>query len=199
MKKLCLFALVLTAAFAVQAQSTSFGLKGGLNLATLSINGSSSNYQNRAGFYGGLFAQVRVSPQLAIQPEVVYSSQGTKYDDGEFDHSLKLNYVNIPVMLKAFVGRGFFAEVGPQVGFLTGVADKVNDVETNAYETSDFKKSDVALGFGLGFSSAAGLGLGARYNLGLIDINNSGLSNNIKNNVLQVGLTYKLGGLTGRR
>lgn len=198
MKQLSILALALMASFAVQAQSPGFGLKGGLNLASLSVNRNSSGYQNRAGFYGGLFAHVPVGPQLAIQPEVVYSSQGTKYTAGSLEHNLALNYVNIPVMLQAMVGRGFFAEVGPQVGFLTGAADKVGDVESGATTTKDFKKSDVALGFGLGYSGTSGVGIGARYNLGLTDINNSGLSNNLKNNVLQIGLTYRLSG-SGRR
>lgn len=192
MKQLSLFALMVTMAFMAQAQTTTIGLKGGLNLASLSRNGNSSAYQNRAGFYGGLFAHVPVGLQLAIQPEAVYSSQGTKYTTGSFEHNLQVNYVNIPVMVQAMVGRGFFAEVGPQFGFLTGVSDKVNDVETAAFTSSDFKKSDVALGFGLGYSGVSGLGIGARYNLGLTDINNSGLSNNLKNNVLQIGLTYAL-------
>jgi opacity protein-like surface antigen len=194
MKQLSMLVLAVMASVAVRAQSASFGLKGGLNLATLSVSQDSRDFQNRAGFFGGLFAHVPLGTQLAIQPEVVYSSQGTKYtDDDNFEHNLRLNYVNIPVMLQAMVGRGFFAEVGPQIGFLVGAADKIGDVETGAVTTKDFKKNDVALGFGLGYSGMSGLGIGARYNLGLTDINNSGLSNNLKNNVLQIGLTYQLG------
>lgn len=192
MKKIYFLTLTVMAGFAATAQNASFGLKGGLNLSTLSANGSSKGYQNSVGFHGGLFANVPVSQQIAIQPEVVYSTQGTKYTAGAFEHNLKLSYVNIPVMVQAMVGRGFFAEVGPQLGILTGTADKVGDQETGAFETNDFKKTDVALGFGLGFSGNSGLGVGARYNLGLTDINATGRSNNLKNNVLQIGLTYKL-------
>lgn len=198
MKKIYLLALVAMAGFAVQAQSTDIGLKGGINLATWSNNGSGAAYANRLGFNGGLFAQVHVTPQFAVQPEVVYSSQGTKYTISGQEHDLKLNYVNIPVMLQAMVGRGFYAEAGPQIGFLTGTADKVGDVETGYFTTNDFKKNDVALGVGLGYSGASALGIGARYNFGLTNINNVG-SNKIKNNVLQVGLTYKFSGATGRR
>lgn len=197
MKKLGLLTFVVMAGFAVNAQSTNFGIKGGLNLATWSNNNSGVGYQNRAAYNAGLFAQVHVSPQLAIQPEVVYSSQGTKYTVANQEHNLALNYVNIPVMIQAMVGRGFFAEAGPQLGFLTGTADKVNDVETNYFTTSDFKKTDVAVGFGVGYSGLSGLGLGARYNLGLTNINNVG-NNSIKNNVLQIDLTYKFSG-AGRR
>lgn len=190
MKQLSLLALLVATTFAVQAQNVDFGLKGGLNLATWSNNGNGAGYSNRAGFNAGLFGQVRLGPQFAIQPEVLYSSQGTKYTVGNTEHNLALNYVNIPVMLQALVGRGFYAEAGPQIGFLTSVTDKVNDVETGYFNSADFKKSDVALGVGLGYTGMAGVGLDARYNFGLTNINNAG-SNNIKNNVLQIDLTYK--------
>ena len=196
MKKISLLTLMVTAGFIVSAQNINFGLKGGLNLATLD-NNQNNNIQNRIGFHGGLFANIPVSSQIAIQPEVVYSSQGAKYDVGNEDLSLALNYVNIPLMLQAMVGRGFYAQAGPQFGILTGVADKINDTEIGAVTIDDFKKTDVALGFGLGYKGLSGFGIDARYNLGLTNINNSGTAN-IKNNVLQIGLMLQLGG-TGRR
>lgn len=197
MKKISLLTLVVMAAFAVQAQTPGFGLKGGANLATWSNNNSGIGYQNRVGFYGGLFAHIPAGYNVAIQPEVVYSGQGTKYTYENTEHNLALNYVNIPVMVQAMVGRGFYAEAGPQLGLLTSTSDKVNGEETNFLESSDFKKTDVGIGFGLGYSGNSGLGINARYNLGLTNINNNG-SNSIKNNALQIGLTLKLGGV-GRR
>ena len=198
MKKIYLFTVLVMAGFAVQAQRADIGLKGGLNLATWSNNGSGAAYQNRLGFNGGLFAKIFATPQLSIQPEVVYSSQGTKYTVGSQEHDLKLNYVNIPVMLQANVGGGLYAEAGPQLGFLIGTADKVGDYETDYFTTNDFKKNDVAIGLGLGYAGTSGFGVNARYNLGLTNINNVG-TNKIKNNVLQVGLTMRLSGNGGRR
>ncbi|HEV7330778.1 MAG TPA: porin family protein [Flavisolibacter sp.] len=192
MKKISLLAFFVMAAFVMQAQTTGFGLKGGLNLATWSNNGSSVNYQNRVGFNAGLFANVNVSPNFAVQPEVVYSSQGTKYNIGDQEHNLQMNYINIPVMLQAKVGGGLYAQAGPQVGFLMNVEDKVQDIETGFFSKEDFKSTDVSLGFGIGYSGVSPIGVDARYNLGLSNINEAG-SNKIKNNVLQIGLTYKFG------
>lgn len=198
MKKISLLlTLAVIATVAVQAQTASFGLKGGLNLSSWTNNNNAAGYQNRVGFNGGLFAHIPAGTNLAIQPEVVYSSQGTKYTVSNIEHNLKLNYVNIPVMIQAMVGRGFYAEAGPQVGFLTGTADKVGDTETGFFSTSDFKSTDVGVGFGVGYQSTSGLGIGARYNLGLTNINNTG-TNKIRNNVLQIDLMLGLGG-AGRR
>ena len=196
MKKISIFTFMALAAFAVNAQTVNFGLKGGLNMATLDSK-ESNDIKNRLAYHAGVFANIPVNTQIAIQPEAVYSSQGAKYTEGGFEHSLALNYVNIPVMVQAMVGRGFYAEVGPQLGILTGTADKVNDMETGFFQTDDFKKTDVALGVGLGYKGISGFGIDARYNLGLTNINNVGTAN-IKNNVLQVGLQLQLGG-TGRR
>ncbi len=198
MKKISLLTLLVIAGFAMHAQNVNFGLKGGLNLATLSNNNNSQGYKNRAGMHAGLLAQVHLGPNMAIQPEVVYSSQGTKYNVGDQEHNLKLNYVNVPLMVQAKVGGGLYAQAGPQIGFLIGTADKVNDVETGFFSTEDFKKTDVAIGFGLGYAGASPIGIDARYNLGLTNINAGG-TNNIKNNVLQIGLTYRLGGTAGSR
>lgn len=192
MKKISLLASFVIAAFAMQAQIPGLGLKGGLNLASWSNNGSSVNYQNRVGFNAGLFANINVSPNFAVQPEVVYSSQGTKYNPGNQEHNLQMNYINIPVMLQAKVGGGLYAQAGPQVGILMDVKDKIDDVETGFFSKEDFKSTDISLGFGLGYSGVSPIGFDARYNLGLTNINEGG-SNKIKNNVLQVGLTYRFG------
>lgn len=191
MKKICLLTLVVMASFAVRAQNIGIGLKGGLNLSSID-NNTTADFSNRLGYHAGLLVHIPVTPQISVQPEVIYSSQGAKYTVGNGqEHSLGLNYVNIPVMVQANVGRGFYAEAGPQVGILTGVADKVNDVETGFFTSQDFKKTDVALGFGLGYQGLSGFGIDARYNLGLTNINNAG-STSLKNNNLQIGLFLKL-------
>jgi hypothetical protein len=199
MKKISFLALLVVAGMTLNAQRADFGIKGGLNLSSWSNNNDSRGYANRVGYHAGVFSQVHLSPFFAIQPEVVYSSQGTKYTDvANREHNLQLNYINIPVMAQVKVGGGLYAQAGPQIGFLMGVKDKVGDVETDFFTTDDFKKTDVALGFGLGFAGASPFGIDARYNLGLTNLNEGG-GNNIKNNTLQIGLTYRLGGTMGSR
>lgn len=199
MKKISLLALLVVAGMTLHAQRADFGLKGGLNLSTWSNDNDSRGYSNRTGYHAGVFSTVHLGPFFAIQPEVVYSSQGTKYTDvANREHNLQMNYLNIPVMAQVKVGGGLYAQAGPQIGFLMNVKDKVGDVETGFFNKDDFKKTDVALGFGLGFAGVSPFGVDARYNLGLTNINEGG-SSNIKNNTLQIGVTYRLGGTMGRR
>lgn len=190
MKKISLFLCTLFFAVTLFAQHTNVGLKGGLNVSTIKVNGN-NEWGSRLGFHGGLLAHIHLSPSLALQPEVVYSSQGAEYTVNDGEHSLSLNYINIPLQLQYMFKNGFRLQTGPQVGFLAGVKDKVRDAETGFFTSEDFKTVDVAWSAGLGYLSYSGLGVDARYNFGLSNINNAG-SNVLRNNVFQLGLFYMI-------
>src|SRR6478752_6938197 len=121
MKKLFLFVLTVTLSTFLFAQGdTKFGLKGGLNIAT-TTNSSGGSRDNKVGFHLGGLAHIHITPQFALQPEVVYSSQGAKYTISNGEHQLNLNYINIPVLLQYMFGNGFRLQTGPQLGFLVDV------------------------------------------------------------------------------
>ena len=167
------------------------GLKAGVNISNLS-NSSGYDMGSKVGFHGGLLAHIHLVPSLALQPEVMYSSQGAKYttSDGN-EHTLSLNYVNIPLQLQYMFNNGFRIQTGPQVGFLAQVKDKVKETETGFFTSQDFKTVDLSWSAGLGYLSYSGLGIDARYNFGISDINNAG-NNVLKNNVFQLGVFYML-------
>jgi len=189
MKKISLFLCTLFTTATIFAQYSSIGLKAGLNVSNLDNSGFDMG--SKLGFHGGLLAHVHLAPSLALQPEVMYSNQGAKYTIAGVEHDLNLNYINIPVQLQYMFNNGFRLQTGPQVGFLAGVKDKVNESETNYFTSQDFKTVDFSWSAGLSYLSASGLGVDGRYNFGISDINNAG-SNEIKNNVFQLGLFYML-------
>ena len=160
------------------------GLKAGVNLANVSDNEASS-IDSRTGLYIGGLAHIHMSPELALQPEVVYSAQGAQYRGG----TSKLDYINIPVMLQYMFGTGFRLETGPQLGILTSAKFKNNNGTEDNIKSS-IKSTDFSWGFGASFLTRSGLGIGARYNLG---INNIYLNSpyEIKNRVWQLGLFYQ--------
>jgi len=188
MKKIALGLMALSFCTTLLAQPPKFGIKGGINLAN--IKSDEGNFNNRLGFHAGLISHIHLAPEWAIQPEVVYSSQGAKYtlDNGE-EHDLQLNYVNVPVMVQYMFNNGFRLQTGPQVGFLVNTKDKYAGQETEFFTSGDFKDIDAAWSFGLGYLSETGFGIDGRYNLGLTNINDFGTAN-LKNNVFQVGLFY---------
>ena len=188
MKKISVLVFALTVGTTLFAQDPKFGLKGGINLAKLT-NQTEADW--RLGFHAGLLSHIHVTPAFSLQPEVVYSSQGAEYELSTGENlKLKLNYVNIPLLLQYNFDNGFRLQGGPQIGFLTGVADKVGDVEINSVDSDDFNTVDFSIPLGISYLSYSGFGVDARYNLGVTDVlkNNSG--NAVRNSVFQFGLFY---------
>ncbi|MGZ5220245.1 MAG: porin family protein [Flavisolibacter sp.] len=188
MKKISLMVIALFATATVFAQSAKFGLKGGLNVSTLS-NDQGSEMGSRLGVHAGLLAHIHLSKQFALQPEVVYSSQGAKYTVSDGEHSLGLNYINVPLQLQYMFDNGFRIQTGPQVGFLASVNDKRDGTETGFFTSDDFKSVDFSWSAGLGYLTYSGFGVDARYNFGLNNINDAGSAVR-RNNVFQVGVFY---------
>ena len=175
-----------------------FGLKGGLNLSKLDINQGASNIDNRTGFHGGAFALIKVT-KIGIQPEVLFSKQGSNFTEDTKNYEANFDYINVPIMLKLYLAAGLNLQVGPQFGFLTTseLVTTAGSVKTTQDAKSLFnKKSDVAVAFGAGWDLPFGLTLDARYNIGLSDVEFKPSSTaspiNFKNKVIQISLGYKL-------
>ncbi|GAA0543169.1 porin family protein [Chitinophaga japonensis] len=186
MKKLILTILIAgCATFAAQAQSIHFGVKGGLNIAQLSdFDGSGS----RASGHVGGFVNFRFR-DWAIQPELLFSGQGEKYDVAlAGERKVALNYINIPVMFQYYLIPQFYLEAGPQVGFLVSAKDKGGSVTVDIKD--GYNTADLGMGFGLGFKLPMGFGIYGRYNFGLTDLYDG--SGDYKNSVAQVGVSYTI-------
>ena len=196
MKKILVLATAIflsTAAFS-QAQF-SIGVKAGPNFSKIDTESSVlTNYRSRAGFHGGAFALLKFA-KFGIQPEVLFSQQGSKFTFNSQHLGSNYSYVNIPVIVKLYAVGGLNLQFGPQFGFLASAQeDKINalgDVETSEDVKYEIKKSDFGAALGIGWDLPFGLSIDGRYNIGLSDINEAS-ANERKNQVWQVSLGYKL-------
>jgi Outer membrane protein beta-barrel domain len=168
-----------------------FGLKAGANISNFT-GGDFEDVDKEAlvAPHGGAYLRWRIGPSLAIQPEALFSVQGAKLKSAIEEFDAKISYVNIPIMVQFHFGGedgGLFIEGGPQVGF------KVNEDVPNQ-STEDFaKSSDLAAALGLGFESKLGLGIGARYTIGISkvgDFESSNIDPDFKNGVIQLSLFF---------
>lgn len=180
MKKICFLATVLFSFLSLFAQDPKFGVKAGLNLATVTGSGG----EMKPGFSGGFLAHVHVTPAFSLQPELIYSNQGTKYNDND---KLRLNYINLPVLLQYNFDNGFRLQGGPQVGFLLDAKRKVNDVEID--QSDSYKSIDFSIPLGVSYLGYSGFGFDGRYNLGISKLLKNS-SANVRNSVLHFGLFY---------
>jgi opacity protein-like surface antigen len=226
MKKVSFLAVALIATLAVTAQVQNpdmahkplrtdmevkprFGIKAGVNLAKLNIDDDESstswNATSKTSFHGGLFANIPLGGALRLQPEIIYSGQGSKLNGPLLsntgtseNYEVDLHYVNIPIMFQLQGASGFYGELGPQVGFLVNAEQDRNT--GGSTDIKDWvKKTDFALGAGIGYTTRVGLGVGARFNYSFSNVWNrdgstSPLSNGEMNNrVIQLGLSYQFG------
>jgi hypothetical protein len=185
-----------------------FGVKGGLNLSTLFVNDDNINKSNwKAGYHAGLFVKVPLTTVLAVQPEVLYSSMGSKviYGGSGLEQTLgirpgevrfNLNYVQVPILFVVNIGA-INVHAGPYASYLLNAnvknlqsgSDFINSGTLLELSENDFQRVDYGLAAGIGFD-LQNVKVGARYNYGLHEIGDGGiagrLTGNARNSVAQV-------------
>ena len=151
------------------------GIKGGLNVSNLYID-EVDDENARYGFNVGVYGQLFSSDVFAIQPELLFSTKGTKaeYGGNFFDQTIKfnLNYLDLPVLAVFKLGESAEIHVGPYVSYLLNanishdgdLGSGVDDLDKDNFKSFDYGLSG---GFGLNFGN---LQVGARYNYGLAKI-----------------------------
>lgn len=183
----------------INAQEVKYALKGGLNIASL-IDGE-NGYDARGGFHIGGLVELKLSEKFYIQPELLFSQQGTKgkfsgfvgSSFSEIENTIKYDYLNIPVMLKFYITKEFSVLAGPQIGFLlTGKSKiKVDSVEVEVDAKDELNKVDFGCNFGVGYDFTKNIFAEARYNLGFTEIAKEDNVLNGRNEVIQISVGYK--------
>jgi len=209
MKKIFLAVTTLFTIVISNAQEIKYGAKAGLNLSTLTGDVGSYDVKSKAGFHVGGFVEFKITDKFSVQPELLYSTQGAKFEyfsSDEFSSTsdkrdVKLGYLNVPIMAKYFVLPGFTIEAGPQIGFLLSAKNEFDyqSYITEQYNSSgeddikdDSKAVDFGFNVGLGYEFTENIFVQARYNLGLTSISeNASDEFDPKNGVLQISVGYK--------
>ncbi len=192
MKKIIFLSVFTAAAFIGQAQ-IKFGIKAGANFSKFS--GDDAKIEDlspkfRTGLAGGGFVNIGLNEMFSLQPELLYSMEGTTYKQpGDKKATYKTDYINIPVLLQYNNPSGFYAETGPQVGFL--ISAKIAYDGNSMDIKDDLKTINFSWGLGAGYKLSNGLGIGARYNLGITKIGDG--DGNVKVGGFHVGLSYTFG------
>jgi hypothetical protein len=185
-----------------QAQQAKAGIKGGVNFSNF-YKGDPDDKNARVGFHGGFYGQIFASDFFALQPEILFSTRGSevKYT-GAFNQKVRLNlsYFDVPIVAVFKLGKVFEIHAGAYGGYLAGANIKTSgDLGNNAedLDRDSFNKFDYGALAGFGINVGA-LQIGARYNLGLQELQNSTISNAVlgdaKNSFGQIFLAIRLNG-----
>ena len=140
-----------------------FGLKGGLNLTSMSLDANAISKSNQAGFFiGPTFKFTIPIVGLGFDASALYDQRKAEVDNT----SVKQQSIQIPINLRYGIGLGSTASIyffaGPQFGF--NVGDK--DIKTDVGNWT-FKSSNISANVGLGLMLLRHLQISANYNFGL--------------------------------
>lgn len=139
-----------------------FGLKGGLNVTSMSFSEKVLAKENRAGFFIGPTAKFTLPiVGLGVDASALYDQREAEVDGDK----IKQQAINVPINLRYSVGLGETASVyfaaGPQFGF--NVGDKEHKLTDG--ETWKLSGSTLSVNFGLGVMILNHVQIGANYNL----------------------------------
>ncbi len=161
-----------------EAQMLKFGVKAGANFNSLDGD-DAKGFDTYTSFHFGALLEVIVFENFAIQPELLYSSQGAKVSE-ENVKDINFSYVTVPVLAKFYlITDKLSLEAGPQFSFL------VNENVSDQFESKSF---DFAAVGGLGFNFTENIFAQARYVAGLTDTTKDA---EIKNRVIQISVGYR--------
>ena len=182
-----------------------FGVKGGLNVTSMSLDSKVFDASNRAGFFFGPTVKFTLPiVGLGIDASALYDQREAKLTVGEAKtkETVKTQAINIPINARYSVGLGSVASVlffaGPQIGF--NVGDK--NVALGGDSRWKFRSSQFSVNVGAGFSFMNHFEVTANYNIAcgktgdatlsktLSDVVGSATKDKGRANAWQIALAY---------
>lgn len=207
-------ALLLFSAMGVNAQETEnpvgklsviphvgIGISNWSNNRLAFTDGESVKSKYQAGFTGGVDVEYRMTKEVGVSLGVSYARQGFKFPshqittkgndmttlNGFNNIHANLDYIQVPLMVRAYVTHNLSLMLGAQIGFLCGDGqlnmdetiatinknDEVTTKETQTIKSTwPTKKINVCIPIGVAYEYM-GVILDARYNLGLTNVSDN--------------------------
>jgi len=168
------------------SQKFDLGIKSGSNFATQNIK-SISGTKSITGLHLGVFTYIKLPLVFGIQPELQYSTQGTKINSSTIR---SIDYLNIPVLIRSSFGP-INIHFGPQFGMLTGAINEISGIPTDIKDK--LLKRDFSLVLGLSVEPIDRFIFSGRYVKGLKNISDDDpFANDTKNTTFQFSFGYVL-------
>lgn len=173
MKNLYLLLIVFSLSLSAQAQFLNWGIKGGVNY---NVNGDAYaldssdeiidtfSSSEEVGYHVGLLTEIKLPLFLYIRPELIYTHTESSYDFGDDKGRLKMDKLELPVLLGFRVlkiGRFFF---GPNFSYI--IDTKLSAPESIKNVSYDDFTVSGQVGLGLNFGK---IGADIRWETGFTD------------------------------
>ncbi len=164
--------------------------KVGVNIANIT---DSDGADPRIGLAAGAEFEYGLTDNIGLSAGVLYSMQGAKATEDGADCTLKLDYLNVPILANFYVAKGFAVKLGVQPGFKLSSKAKVKvsgasvEVDANDIEGVNVKSIDLSIPVGVSYQYQ-NIVFDARYNWGVTKIIEDSDS---KHSVFQITVGYK--------
>ena len=153
-----------------------YGVRGGYNISNLDFRPDATfeNKHRNNVVFGG-FVEFIPSESYSILTELQYSGEG-----GGKDESLRVSYIQLPVLFKLNLGTNFSIGAGPQVGLkVWSYKDGFRNFAFSGVAGAEYMISDIVF-------------LDARYTYGLTNILDKTSSFEARNMNIQFGIGMKM-------
>jgi hypothetical protein len=195
MRRILLVIIISVVGFHAGAQQWNIGVMGGYSSTWLSNSNTSymktsvmvNTISTFAGSYG-ISVTDSLSSVLGLKLGIIYASHNEEYSGGNytiysstnFDGTIKMKYLDIPLLLHFGKTDGFYFEFGPQISILLSANEDgtINNIqaESNQDYSSDFNglllMGVVGAGMNISLTDKVSLNLGFRGGYGFTDVTN---------------------------
>lgn len=190
MKKLFLAVVAMMVSAATFAQNEAGQItiqpKVGVNIANIT---DAVGADPRIGLAAGAEFEYGLTDNIGLSAGVLYSMQGAKASEESVDYTLKLDYLNVPILANFYVSKGLALKLGVQPGFKLSskVKGEASGVTAELEVEDGVKSIDLSIPVGISYQYQ-NLVFDARYNWGVTKIIDDADS---KNSVFQITVGYK--------
>lgn len=188
-----------SAAMAQDVKAVSIGAQGGAAFSKPGGSDADEINSTFTSFHVGAFARAGLSRNFAVQPELNFIRKGAKFTGGGNDLTIRLSYVQLPVLLMGrFPQAGNVSPhvyAGPAVAARMGCSGKVSSGSQSVSSSCDAadiqtKSTDASVIVGGGIDIGHAI-IDIRYDYGLTKIDGSDDPNDVKHRTFSILAGWK--------
>jgi Outer membrane protein beta-barrel domain len=117
-------------------ENNGFGIKGGLIVSGIGGNDAEAypNREKQRSYHAGFYSQFSVTDNFSVQPEILYTRKGFKYEATD----TRLDYFDVPLLASVRVLDNISLLAGPQVSVLMTVKENDKELGKEFYNSFDW-------------------------------------------------------------
>lgn len=160
----------------------SFGIKSGINFYGFHTGKSAST--DKFGVNAGAVLELPIGKYFSFQPELLYNRKGGRINESGEQTEIRLNYIDVPLLITYYPYSKLGISTGPQLGVLFNGKREINGMKSEVVGENSI---DLAWDFGLTYRFSRSFFIHSRYGYGFSEVFKD---DKYKNSVISLSLGY---------